>query len=97
MFYMDIQSFERNFDKRLEEAEQEVKLIRSIPSEVRSGADGRPELVYQGLSDNREFESFDLVVLSVGISPSQSSIELGSILGVNSNEDGFVGGEGTRL
>ncbi len=40
---MDIQSFERNFDKRLEEAEQEVKLIRSIPSEVRSGADGRPE------------------------------------------------------
>ncbi len=30
----------------------------------------------------------------MGISPSQSSIELGSILGVNSNEDGFVGGEG---
>lgn len=94
IFYMDIQSFERDFEKRLKEAEQEAKLVRSIPSEVRRGADGRPELVYQGPGDNREFESFDLVVLSVGISPSQSSAKLGSILGVASNVDGFVGGDG---
>jgi heterodisulfide reductase subunit A2 len=94
MFYMDIQSFERDFDKRLKEAEQEVKLVRSIPSEIRRGSDGRPELVYQGLDDNRELESFDLVILSVGISPSRSNVELGSILGAGSNVDGFVGGDG---
>ncbi len=94
MFYMDIQTFDRDFDKRLKEAEQEVKLVRSIPSEIRKGADDRPELVYQGLDDNREFESFDLVVLSVGISPNQSSVELGNILGASSNVDGFVGGDG---
>ena len=94
MFYMDIQSFERDFDKRLKEIEQEVKLVRSIPSEIRKGADGSPELVYQGLDDNREFESFDLVVLSVGISPNQSSVELGNIVGASSNVDGFVGGDG---
>jgi heterodisulfide reductase subunit A2 len=94
MFYMDIQSFERDFEKRLEEAEQEVRLIRSIPSEIRKGADGRPELVYQRPDDKREFESFDLVVLSVGISPSQSSTELGRILGLAANVDGFVGADG---
>ncbi len=94
MFYMDIQSFERDFQKRLNEAEQEVRLIRSIPSEIRSAVDGRPELVYQGLEDTRQVESFDMVVLSVGISPSQSSRELGSILGVNSNVDGFLGQDG---
>lgn len=91
MFYMDIQSFERDFETRLKAAEKEARLIRSIPSEIRKGADGRPELVYQGLDDIRQFESFDLVVLSVGIAPSQSSIELGSTLGVGSNVDGFVG------
>ncbi|MGO9568891.1 MAG: FAD-dependent oxidoreductase [Desulfomonilaceae bacterium] len=94
IFYMDIQSFERDFDKRLKEAEQDVKLVRSIPSEIRKGADGRPELVYQGIDDKREFESFDLVILSVGISPSQSSVELGSILGTSLNVDGFIGADG---
>ncbi len=77
MFYMDIQSFERNFETRLQEAAKEVRLIRSIPSEIRRGPDSRPELVYQGLDDNRQFETFDLVVLSVGIAPSRSSAELG--------------------
>jgi heterodisulfide reductase subunit A2 len=96
IFYMDIQSFERDFQERLKEAEQEAKLIRSIPSEIRTGQDGKPELVYQGLEDNREIESFDLVVLSVGISPNQSNMELCRILGLSSNVDGFLGGDGEK-
>jgi heterodisulfide reductase subunit A len=94
IFYMDIQSFERDFQKRLKEAEEESKLIRSIPSEIRIGPDGRPELVYQGPEDTRVAESFDMVVLSVGIAPSQSSMELSRMLGLSSNVDGFLGGDG---
>ncbi|MGB6068592.1 MAG: FAD-dependent oxidoreductase [Desulfomonilaceae bacterium] len=97
MFYMDIQSFERNFEERLKEAEQEVKLIRSIPSEIRTAVDGKPELIYHGPDDKRALESFDLVVLSVGISPSHSSAALGSLLGVGSNIDGFVGLDGEAV
>ncbi len=97
MFYMDIQSFERDFEERLKEAEQEVKLIRSIPSEIRTALDGKPELVYHGSDDKRALESFDLVVLSGGISPSHSSAALGNLLGVGLNMDGFVGGNGEAV
>ncbi len=90
MFYMDIQSFERAFDKSLQEASKEVRLIRSIPAEVRKGHDGRPELIYHGPGDERIIESFDLVILSVGISPSSPDVSLD--LGLT--RDGFCGTKG---
>jgi heterodisulfide reductase subunit A len=90
MFYMDIQTFDRDFERRLEEARREVRLIRAIPPEVRAGTDGRPELIFQGPEDKRILESFDLVVLSVGISPDPSHSSLGELLRVSLNRDGFL-------
>jgi heterodisulfide reductase subunit A len=69
VFYMDIQTFDRNPGRYFAHAKDRVRLIRSIPAEVRRGADGRPQVVYQGPEEKREIESFDRVVLSVGISP----------------------------
>jgi heterodisulfide reductase subunit A len=93
MFYMDIQNFEREFEERLKEAEKEVRLIRSIPAEVRRGADGRPELIYHGPGDERVIESFDLVVLSIGISPAAEDI----LPNLGTNRDGFVGLDGEEV
>ncbi len=93
MFYMDIQSFERAFDKSLHEASQEVRLIRSIPAEIRKGEDGRPELIYHGPEDQRVKESFDLVILSIGISP--ASFDRFPGLGLTS--DGFTGLDGEEV
>ena len=97
MFYMDIQTFDRDFERRLSEAEKEVRLIRSIPAEVRTGPDGRPLLIYHGLGDERVAESFDLVVLSVGISAASPG-PVAESLKLASNQDGFLGedGEGAR-
>ncbi len=94
MFYMDIQSFDRDFEKRLDAARKEVRLIRAIPSEIRLGPDGKPELVYRGPDEGKVFESFDLVVLSVGIAPDPSLGPLAELLGVGPNGDAFLGPEG---
>ncbi|MBM3302319.1 MAG: CoB--CoM heterodisulfide reductase iron-sulfur subunit A family protein, partial [Deltaproteobacteria bacterium] len=97
MFYMDIQSFDRDFERRLDAARREVRLVRAIPSEVRAGADGRPELIYYGPNETRVSESYDLVVLSIGISPDPANESLGVLLGAGSNQDGFVGSEGEEV
>ncbi len=93
MFYMDIQSFDRDFSRRLSEAAKEVRLVRSMPAEIRRGSDGRPEIVYHGPEDRRMFESFDLVVLSIGISPGSVPL-FADFLGASPNPDGFLGLDG---
>ncbi len=97
IFYMDIQSFDRDFERRFEAIRRKMRLIRAIPGEVRSGTDGRPELIYRGPGEERIVESFDLVVLSVGISPDPSLGALAELLGVNTNEDGFLGRGGDEV
>ncbi len=91
MFYMDIQTFDRDFEARLTAAAGEVNLIRAIPSEIRRGDDDRPQLVFQSGDTERFVESFDLVVLSIGISPSKSAGLFSELLGISLNEDGFLG------
>lgn len=94
MFYMDIQTFDRDFEARLREAAAEVDLIRAIPTEVRRGEDGRPALIFQDVNGMRIAESYDLVVLSIGISPPKSVGTLSELLGVGLNGDGFLGRDG---
>jgi len=91
MFYMDLQTFDRDFERRIQEAAREVRLVRAIPSEVRMSADGKPALVYEGPGDVRVVEGFDLVVLSVGIHPNPAIASLVNQVQLGLNEDGFVG------
>ena len=97
MFYMDIQTFDRDFEQRLQAAAEEVKLIRAIPAEIRRGEDDRPQLVFQSTDTERLVESYDLVVLSIGISPSKSSGLLAELFGLHANEDGFLGRRGEDI
>jgi len=94
MFYMDLQTFDRDFERRLEEAAKEVRLVRAIPSEVRLSTNGRPELIYEGPGDTRVAEEFDLVVLSVGIHPDPAIASLAEQMDLGLNQDGFVGRNG---
>jgi heterodisulfide reductase subunit A-like polyferredoxin len=94
MFYMDIQSFDRDFDGRFQEIAQEVRLVRAIPAEIRRSADGRAEVIYQGPEEERITEAFDIVVLSVGMSPNPALTGLGDILGLTPNTEGFFGRDG---
>jgi len=91
IFYMDIQTFDRDFENRLAAARREVRLIRAIPAEIRAGVEGKPELIYQGPEEKRVTESYDLVVLSVGMSPDGSVQPLAAMVGVEPNQDAFFG------
>jgi heterodisulfide reductase subunit A2 len=97
VFYMDIQSFDRDFEPRLRAIRENVRLVRAIPAEIRRGADNRPELVYRGPNEERIAESFDLVVLSVGISPDPQLLPLANLLGVETNQDAFLGRDGDEV
>ncbi len=88
IFYMDIQNFDRNSSSRRDYAERHLRMIRAIPSEVRTGTDGRPQLIYQDSEDKRAAESFDMVVLSIGMSPPTFEPGFPSI---GTTIDGFLG------
>lgn len=93
MFYMDIQTYDRDFEQRLSQAAEEVRLIRSIPGEIRSSSDGRAEVIYHGPDERRVTETFDIVVLSIGISPNPIS----DLLRSEPNMDGFAGMDGESV
>jgi heterodisulfide reductase subunit A2 len=93
MFYMDVQTFDRDFTRRLSDAAREVRLIRSIPAEIRQARDGRVEIVYHGPEEQRISETFDLVVLSIGISPASTDL-FDNFPAADLNEDGFLGPDG---
>ncbi|MGC8657515.1 MAG: hypothetical protein ACP5U1_00405, partial [Desulfomonilaceae bacterium] len=95
-FYMDIQTFEREFDKTLNQAENEITFIRAIPSEIRLGDDNRPEIIYNGDDDIKQITPFDLVVLSIGIAPKDPDLPKG-FPALWQNREGFVGVEGNDV
>jgi heterodisulfide reductase subunit A-like polyferredoxin len=97
IFYMDIRAFGKGFDAYIERAEKEqgVQYIRSMVSAVKEipgtknlrlsyatfDTDGKP------ISHEEEFE---MVVLSLGLKPSQETQQMAGRLGIHLNEYGFA-------
>jgi heterodisulfide reductase subunit A-like polyferredoxin len=99
IFYIDIRSFGKGFESYIERAKNEhgVRYQRSMVSSVKEvpgthnlrlgyltyeGEDGKRPKVHE--------EEFDLVVLSVGLKPSEASRAMAGRLGVELNEFGFA-------
>jgi heterodisulfide reductase subunit A len=92
IFYMDIRAHGKNFDEYYERAKKEygVRFIRSQVSRVAE----RPQtknlaITYVDADRRLQEEEFDLVVLSVGLTPSAGARELAQRLGLELNADGF--------
>jgi len=93
IFYMDIRSFGKGFDRYIERAEQEygVRYVRSMVSAVEGvPGTGNLRLRYATPDGKNVEEEFDLVVLSVGMRPPEGTRELAERLGVALNEYGFA-------
>lgn len=99
IFYIDIRSFGKGFEPYIARAksEQGIRYIRCMVSSVKEvpetnnlriayvkyqGEDGKRPIVHE--------EEFDLVVLSVGLRPSNETHALADRLGLALNEFGFV-------
>ncbi len=93
IFYMDVRSFGKGFERYIDRAEQEhgVRYVRSMISTVREAPKtGNLRLAYAASDGKNVEEEFDMVVLSVGLNPPEGTRELAERLGVELNEYGFA-------
>lgn len=98
LFYMDIQTFGKGFNAFYADCRERVRLIRSRPYGMTSAAGGGVRLSFAPPSPDAQAavceETFDLVVLSVGIRPPAAARELADKLGVALDAQGFFGLKG---
>ncbi|MEW5912180.1 MAG: FAD-dependent oxidoreductase [Thermodesulfobacteriota bacterium] len=91
VFYMDLQSFGHAIDDFLQAAAGELRLVRSMPYDIYAGRDGRVLVEYQTQAGQApQAEPFDLVVLSVGLSPNPDNPALAGLAGLGLDGHGFL-------
>jgi heterodisulfide reductase subunit A-like polyferredoxin len=93
IFYMDIRSFGKGFERYINRAEEEhgVRYVRSMVSLVTEAPETGDVRVRYATPDGKNVEEdFDLLVLSVGLQPPEGTRELAERLGIEINEYGFA-------
>ena len=92
IFYMDMRTHGKDFERYYDRAKADG--IRFISSKVHTinqiDASGLLSLEYVTDAGERIFEDYDMVVLSVGMEPSDSAVEVAQKLGVELNRYNFV-------
>ncbi len=92
IFYMDIRAYGKDFDKYYEKAKGEagVRFIRSMISRVvEDPLTHDLRLMYLAEDGSLTEETFDMVVLAVGIKPSESTVRMAEKFGVKLDENKF--------
>jgi heterodisulfide reductase subunit A len=99
-YYMDIQRFGKNFEEFWKRMQSKINLIASNPISVRTDEQGLPVVRYESLPELacRE-QTYDVVVLSNGITPSEESESLADLFALDLDAAGFIRppGNGTFL
>jgi len=102
IFYMDIRSFGKGFESYIDAAEENygVRYVRSMVSGVKEAPESHnPRVSYvtyehdEAMDERRPIpheEEFDLVVLSVGLRPSEQTVQTARNLGLRLNQYGFA-------
>lgn len=92
VFYIDIQSFGRDFETVLPQLQDSIRWIRAVPSEAALTKDGSAlEVRYFDPESGRPaIHPVDLLVLSVGITPAEGLEETTGLLGLDPGADGFL-------
>jgi len=92
IFYMDIRAFGKEFDSYYERARDEygVRYIRSMVADLEEKPEDKNIIVrYINENGSRVEEEFDLIVLSIGMVPSESTKALCQKLKISTEEHGF--------
>jgi len=92
IFYIDIRAQGKGFDRFYERsvAENDVRYVRSMISRVvPNPEDDTLSISYAGLDRQIQQETFDLVILAVGLCPHPSFVELANRMGIRLDAHGF--------
>ena len=91
IFYIDLQTTGKGFGQFYENYKESIRFVRGVPVEILQTSSSELEVRFEDIAQGKVCrDTFDLVVLSVGISPGNNSWDLARILGINLAEDGFL-------
>ncbi len=91
VFYMDIRAFGKGFEDLYKRSRRlGVHYIRGLPGTVEETPDRGLRVAVENTATGAiEFHELDMLVLSIGIKPSQSTRKLQEMLGLQLTSDGF--------
>jgi heterodisulfide reductase subunit A len=97
-FYMDVQTFGKDFQRFYEAVQTDIRMIRAIPGDIfKAEADQlRVTFLDSAAHETRE-ELFDLVVLSVGLTPGKDNESLAKLFSLNPSGSGFLDHDGDGI
>ncbi len=97
VLYMDIRAYGKGFDEFHARTKKEgVKYIRGRPSEIQVDGD-KPVVIYEDTEKQiLHKEEFDLVVLAPALLPSEKTMELAELMGIDIGIDGFIATRANR-
>jgi len=93
IFYIDVRSFGKDFDKYINQAKKEhgIRYVRSRLSEIVEDKKSKNLIIrYEDEAGELKEEIFDLVVLSIGLCTTKAQEAFMEKLGLEKNEFGFV-------
>jgi len=93
VFYMDLQREDAVASRQIDEAmaDEGISYVRSRPASVQGVPGGGVEVLYEDtLAGEIRTDEFDLVVLSTGLVPSEGTRRFATMLGLETDEHGFV-------
>ncbi len=90
VFYMDVQTFGKDFSSFYSRVQNEISMIRAIPGDIYKTEDDRLKVSYftPGAPEAAE-DIFDIIILSVGITPGQDNKGLADMLNIALDDSGF--------
>ncbi len=90
VFYMDVQTFGKDFEQFYKDAQEEVRMIRAIPGDIYETDRQKLKINFLNNTTHETLEEiFDLVVLSIGITPGKDNGEIAELLHLNLADSGF--------
>jgi heterodisulfide reductase subunit A len=93
VFYMDIRAFGKGFEDLYKRSKEEgVKYIRGLPGDIQEDAVTKNLIVTveNTLTGEIEKHELDMVVLSIGVIPSNNTKPIKQLLTLSNSPDGFV-------
>ena len=94
-FYIDVQTFGKDFQCFYQSARENIQMIRAIPGDIIKTATDELEVIYFDPETKVSKEAlFDVVVLSVGLLPSGDNQRMARILDLTLDESGFMPTDG---
>ncbi|HSO20465.1 MAG TPA: FAD-dependent oxidoreductase [Desulfosarcina sp.] len=90
-FYIDVQTFGRDFADVYPQITQKLTMVRAIPGEItKNAADGLEVVYFDPATHESRQAGVDVVILSVGLVPPADNRRLAGLLGVTTAENGFM-------